>query len=317
MTIKQEDYLLLPPVVEKLERPLWSVLIPTHNCAQYLRETLLSVLQQDPGKAKMEIIVVDDCSTIDDPETVVNEIARDRVRFIRQKENVGKVRNYETGMLASSGFYIHQLHGDDKVRKGFYSEMEKLLLNYPEAGAAFCRSLYINEQSQWTGLQGMEKTERGILEDALERLYVSQRIQTPAMVVKREVYETIGLFNRQFNCMEDWEMWVRLANKYHIAYTPEVLAEYRSHSQNATEETFRNGNALRVLGKVLKTIDSYVTKDIVQKNSKKRNQSLVQFLFFSLQNLKTCDHKLRRNFVFTALKYNPSIKSIVKLIKQL
>ena len=50
----------LPPDVG---RPVWSVMIPTYNCARYLRETLASVLAQDPGPDQMQIEVIDDCST--------------------------------------------------------------------------------------------------------------------------------------------------------------------------------------------------------------------------------------------------------------
>ena len=85
-----------------------------------------SVLAQDPGEALMEIIVVDDHSTKDDPEAVVKEFGQGRVQFIKQEKNVGKVKNYETGLFASRGRYIHQLHGDDLVYDGFYKEMEAL-----------------------------------------------------------------------------------------------------------------------------------------------------------------------------------------------
>ena len=45
-----------------MPRPLWSVMIPTFHCARFLRQTLESVLSQDPGPDVMQIEIVDDCS---------------------------------------------------------------------------------------------------------------------------------------------------------------------------------------------------------------------------------------------------------------
>src|SRR5690348_4526227 len=84
------------PVPDGVSRPLWSVMIPTHNCAKYLRETLVSVLGQSTGSEQMQIEVVDDCSTKDDPESVVRELGMGRVIFHRQPRNVGHTRNFET-----------------------------------------------------------------------------------------------------------------------------------------------------------------------------------------------------------------------------
>lgn len=64
----------IPPISAEKLRPLWSVMIPTYNCAHYLREALHSVLCQDPGKDMMQIEVIDDHSTKDDPEAVVKEM---------------------------------------------------------------------------------------------------------------------------------------------------------------------------------------------------------------------------------------------------
>ena len=53
------NYISISPITLKSVRPLWSVVIPTYNCAEFLKQTLTSVLSQDPGEALMEIIVVD------------------------------------------------------------------------------------------------------------------------------------------------------------------------------------------------------------------------------------------------------------------
>ncbi len=62
------------PVSEQEKRPLWSVMIPTYNCAEYLRYTLATVLAQDPGIDKMQIVVVDNNSCDDDPAAIVEEL---------------------------------------------------------------------------------------------------------------------------------------------------------------------------------------------------------------------------------------------------
>ena len=113
----------IPPVAPGTPRPLWSVMIPTYNCAAYLRETLASVLAQDPGPDVMQIEVVDDHSTKDDPEAVVAEVGHGRVTFYRQPQNVGHTENFATCLQRSRGRLIHLLHGDDGVRDGFYRKM--------------------------------------------------------------------------------------------------------------------------------------------------------------------------------------------------
>ena len=70
-------------VPEGVSRPLWSVMIPIYKCADYLRETLASVLAQDLGSELMQIEVIEGHSTKDDPESVVRELAGDHVSFYR------------------------------------------------------------------------------------------------------------------------------------------------------------------------------------------------------------------------------------------
>ena len=302
--------------MDVIDRPLWSVIIPTYNCANYLKETLASVLAQDPGEASMEIIVVDDHSTKDDPEAVVKEFGKGRVKFIRQEKNVGKVKNYEAGLRASRGRYIHQLHGDDCVYDGFYIEMESIFNESPIAGAAFCRTNYIDSKSRVTGVTGMIQDNEGIVPDILEKLYTQQYIQTPSIVVKREVYETIGCFDRRLNSMEDWEMWIRIANNYPIAVSNKVLAAYRSHEENATNNTFKDGTALKTHQLICDLVDGYIEPGIKQKFSKIRNQKQAEFWLLSYKNSKhELSLKEKWSFVIKILKLDFNLKNSYRIFR--
>ena len=299
-----------------IKRPLWSVVIPTYNCAEFLKQTMQSVLAQDPGNALMEIIVVDDHSTKDDPEAVIKEFGQGRVQFIRQEKNVGKVKNYETGLTASRGRYIHQLHGDDLVYDGFYKEIETLFNGSPTAGAAFCRTNYIDYGGRITGVTGMIQDKEGVVPDMLEKLYTQQYIQTPSIVVKREVYETIGCFDRRLNCMEDWEMWIRIANNYPIATSNKVLAAYRSHQDNATNSTFKDGTALKTHQLICDLVDSYINPHVKNNFSKIRNQNQAAFWLLSYKNSKNeLSLKEKWSFVSKILKLDFNLKNSYRIFR--
>ncbi len=228
-----------------MPRPLWSVMIPTYNCADYLRETLASVLKQAPGPEIMQIEVIDDCSTQEDPAAVVAALGQGRVGFYRQPQNVGSVRNFQTCLERSRGQLIHLLHGDDCVRSGFYQTLQRAFATHPEIGAAFCRHVMIDAQGHWQYPSPLEQSQSGILDHWLERIGVEQRIQTPSMVVRRAVYEQLGGFDRRLSWTEDWEMWVRIAAHYPVWYEVTPLALYRLHAHSSSGKRTRTGENMQ------------------------------------------------------------------------
>lgn len=240
-------------------RPHWSVMIPTYNCASFLRETLTSVLAQDPGPALMQITVIDDCSTSDDPEAVVADVGRGRVAFYRQPQNRGHVGNFNTCLQCARGRFIHLLHGDDMVLPGFYARIGSLFAQYPQLGAAFCRHATVDERGVEKWAAQLEQTEAGILQGWLERFVVRHPVQPPAIVVRREVYEHLGGFDhRMRTCGEDWEMWARIAVHYPIGYEPAVLAHYRENSASLTRRSLRSGQNIRDVRMATRIIGGYL-----------------------------------------------------------
>ena len=97
----------------------------------------------------MQIEVVDDCSTKDDPEAVVDKLGRGRVETPhRQPHNVGITRNFNTCLRRSRGHLVHILHGDDLVKRGFYQEIEEQAEQFPQAAMLATCSWYVDEEGQ-------------------------------------------------------------------------------------------------------------------------------------------------------------------------
>ncbi|MEM7554978.1 MAG: glycosyltransferase [Cyanobacteria bacterium P01_A01_bin.84] len=223
---------LIASVPEGVFRPLWSVMIPTYNCTKYLSETLKSVLEQDPGAEIMQITVIDNCSTEGNPEAIVTELGQGRVEFYRQPYNIGSLGNFQTCLDLSRGYLIHTLHSDDCVRDGFYQKMTKCFTLNPEIGAAFCRSIYIDENSDWEGFSSLEIQKSDILpKEWIERIADVCCISVPSLgVVRREVYENLGGWDSRCGLSGDWEMWARIFTHYPVWYETEALAMWRRHS---------------------------------------------------------------------------------------
>jgi GT2 family glycosyltransferase len=238
-------------------------MIPTYNCAEYLRTTLEGVLSQDPGPELMQIEVIDDCSTRDDPEAVVANVAGGRVTFFRQPRNVGHTANFDTCISRSRGHLVHLLHGDDCVRQGFYPKLECAFAARSDIGAAFCRQILMDEHGHWQILSHLERGDSGVLGGWLERIAVGQRLQPSAMVVRREIYERLGGFDRRIRQFgEDWEMWLRIAAHYPVWYEPEPLAVYRMRSGSLTSRSVSDGQDIRELCRVVAIAQSYLPRDV-------------------------------------------------------
>ncbi len=222
-------------------RPFWSVMIPAYNRTQYLEKTLTSVLSQDPGREEMQIEVVDDASTIDDPEPLVRRVAGDRISFVRNPRNLGLMPNFNNCIERARGHWVHILHTDDFVLPGFYERLRAPLETRSDIGAAFCRHRCIDEEQRWMGPSGLERSTAGILPDFIEKIGSVCRIQFPSIVVRRNVYEQLGGFRLDLPYAADWEMWIRIAAHHAIWYEPAIMAAFRSHSASASTNFKRTG----------------------------------------------------------------------------
>jgi GT2 family glycosyltransferase len=271
---ERAGYPVIEPVAEGVERPRWSVMIPTYNCAEYLRVTLKSVLEQDPGAEQMEIEVIDDRSTKDDPEAVVREMSPDgRVRFYRHPENVGGQANFTSCIERSRGHLVHILHGDDAVLPGFYEKLSAAFDEHPEISAAFCRSIIIDEFGDRQSFIPLERRTPGVLDGWIERIGVKNTILFPSIVARRKSYEAVGGFHPELIHTSDWDMWKRLAVYGPVWYEPEALALYREHSASDTSRLHQTGANIVDLQRAVEVARSYLPAEVADEVSRSATEN--------------------------------------------
>lgn len=224
--------------------PVFSIMIPTFNCAKYLRYTLESVLSQDLGEEYMQIEVIDDCSTLDNPQSIVDEIGKGRVTFFRQESNVGVTANFNTCIERSKGNYIHILHGDDYVNAGFYNSILKKLNEDNEVGIIITGSNIIDEFDNFLHSNNCNFSSDTLNKDFSEVYYLNP-FNTPAVVVSKSVYKKVGNFHPELIHTSDWEMWIRAIANTKLIIINEPLASYRLFSTNDTSRLTKSAENLK------------------------------------------------------------------------
>jgi len=293
------------------ERPRWSVMIPSYNCATYLEQCLLSILQQDPGESMMQIEVVDDRSIADDPEEVVKRVGKGRVSFYRQPVNVGATRNFNTCVERAKGELVHILHGDDWVRNGFYDVVSNAFITFPEIGIAITGCSHYDEKGNF---KHAAPAIPGLLSPSnkIEDFLYSNPIRPAATVIKKKVYESIGAFDDSFFHCADWDMWVRAISNSWGLYIPKDLGCYRVFKENDTSKLILKAENIRDYEKLYYKFkkNGYPITD------KKISLALKEIFLHQYANMKELKLKKSISIYKREMHKYLTVSERVKLIKQ-
>jgi glycosyltransferase involved in cell wall biosynthesis len=210
--------------------PLVSIVVPVFNGERYLRESLDSILAQTYPRT--EIIVMDDASTDRTPEVVASY--GDKVHYYRQAENRGIYGNMNDGIALAEGEYIAIYHADDVYNPRIVEREVEFLQQHPEAGAVFCKDIFINPEGQECGRLELVPEVRGgkpldyrvILNTLLK--YQNYIFRCPSCMVRASVYKELGGYrDQEFRNTSDIEMYLRISKNYPVGILDEYLFSYR------------------------------------------------------------------------------------------
>lgn len=202
--------------------PAVSVVIPAHNAAPWLGDTIRSVLAQT--YRDFELIVVNDGST-DRTGAVISGFG-DKIRCVDQL-NQGLPAARNAGIRNALGEWIALLDADDLWLADKLERQISLLGEAERLAWVYCNA-YVFDDTTGTTTSMLNAGRRLAEGDILRQLFLSNFIGTPTPVIRRDVFEDVGMFDETIVPLgEDWDMWLRIAARHPIGLVRRPLARYR------------------------------------------------------------------------------------------
>jgi glycosyltransferase involved in cell wall biosynthesis len=234
------------------EAPEASVVIPVYRGAQYIAQALSSVFAQT--FTRYEVIVVNDGS----PETQQIENAlrpyQEKVIYFQQA-NAGASAARNTGIRRSRGTYIAFLDCDDAWYPNYLAEQLSALRADPGLDLVYCDTILIGA-SRNAGKTAMEINPSHGPVTLESLLKLDCKLITSGTVVRRQSLLNAGLFDENLRCCEDYDMWVRIADRgARMAYQCKVLGLHRIHPEATTaNESYLIHSQIAVFTKLGQTL---------------------------------------------------------------
>ena len=198
------------------ENPLVSVIIPTYNRGWIIEEAIDSVLAQD--FKDFELIVVDDGST-DDTGQILDSYDQDLIVLRQSNKGVSAARN--RGIAAAKGRLIAFLDSDDLWLPRKLSSQVDFLNSNPVAVINQTEEIWIRNGVRVNPKTRHHKFAGMIFERSLALCLVSPS----AAMMKRSLFDEVGLFDEDLPACEDYDLWLRISCRYpvYLIETPLII----------------------------------------------------------------------------------------------
>jgi glycosyltransferase involved in cell wall biosynthesis len=221
--------------------PQVSVVVATYNYGRFLAGALDSVLGQT--FADYEIIVVDDGSDDQTAEVIAPYLQHPSLRYIRT-EHVGQPKAKNTGIRAARGEYVAFLDADDLWLP---TKLEKQLTLFKQTDSSlavvYCRRRWMDEEGR--EFDRPDRSPQRV--DVLGSLFHRPFICFSSSIVRRTVFDDVGMFDESIPMAIDYDLWLRIALNYRFDYVDERLVRYRTGHANLSSREVERSACVRAI----------------------------------------------------------------------
>lgn len=218
--------------------PAVSVVIPTYNSAATLGETLASV--RDQTFKDLEVVLADDGSS-DDTVSVAEPFAKFLELTILRQTNAGPGAARNAGIRAARGRYCAFVDADDLMMPERLAQQAALLDADPELGLVHSDLVTFDER----GI--IHKSRRAFSNPCggqiLEPLLLNNFITTSTVMAPTARLIEVGLFDERRRISEDFDLWLRIAERWPSGFIDHPLVRYRRRPGSASDDKLATGLA--------------------------------------------------------------------------
>lgn len=201
--------------------PLVSIVTPSFNQADFLEETIRSVLEQD--YPALEYLIVDGGST-DGSLEIIQRYAGQLAWWVSEPDQ-GQTDAINKGFDRARGDILAWLNSDDTYLPGAIGEVVDYLQSHPETGMVYGDANLVDEAGQVIGRFPAAQTDYR----RLRRGYV--HIPQQAAFFRASLWRQVGPLDPSFYFAMDYDLWVRLARLAPLHYFPRLWANFRLHGR--------------------------------------------------------------------------------------
>lgn len=197
-----------------------SVIIPTYNRKSVVKNSIQSVLNQT--YSAFELLIIDDGST-DDTESLIKQMKDSRIRYIKMPENEGVAAARNVGINEAKYSYIAFQDSDDLWMETKLEKQMKVITENPDIGLIYCPYECRKADGQLLTVPDdnipTQEKQGNIYRHMLRR----NTIGTPTALLRKECLIAAGGFCESLTCLEDWELFLRVTQRYQVAFLEEAL----------------------------------------------------------------------------------------------
>lgn len=248
-----------------MSNPTVSVVIPSYNHEKYVKETIDSILNQT--FQDFEIVITDDGSS-DATVDRIKEYTDPRIRLFMFENNKGHCKTLNHCIKNSKGKYIAYMSSDDIWELEKLEKQVNYLKTNPDVQAVFSKVRIIDEegnqfQNKEHFFYSIFDQENKLHHEWLRHFfYEGNSLCHPSVLLRREVYDAVGLYNERVSLNPDFDMWIKLClNQFKIHILDDKLIKFRvrDYDLNVSGDTPSNNIKARFEYKQL--LDNFLKID--------------------------------------------------------